>query len=100
MFFFFFLQLMPLADRLAWPELIAHDQLSKQRNVSDAWDDFDEAKINFPPTYKYDVGTDDWDTSAKQRCPAWCDRVLQRGEAITKVTLFSLSSFYSCVVHV
>ena len=37
---------------------------------------FHEARICFPPTYKFDVGSDDYDSSRKQRTPAWTDRVL------------------------
>lgn len=46
---------------------------------------YNECEINFPPTYKYDFGTNIYDTSKKQRTPAWCDRVLYSGENIEPI---------------
>jgi phosphatidylinositol-bisphosphatase len=43
-----------------------------------AFKGFKEAKIHFPPTYKYDVGTQKFDTSSKQRAPAYTDRILYK----------------------
>ena len=37
---------------------------------------FIEAPLNFYPTYKYDIGSSNYDTGRKQRPPAWTDRIL------------------------
>lgn len=61
--------------------LLERDQLlaSKRKNPWFKLRAFDELPITFAPTYKYDVGTDRYDTSEKKRAPAWCDRILYRG---------------------
>jgi hypothetical protein len=58
--------------------LLAHDQFLAQRSAGAIFQGYSEGPIAFPPTYKYDPGTDTYDTSSKQRVPAWCDRVLWR----------------------
>uniref|UniRef100_A0A7S2JSD0 Inositol polyphosphate-related phosphatase domain-containing protein n=1 Tax=Haptolina brevifila TaxID=156173 RepID=A0A7S2JSD0_9EUKA len=60
--------------------LICADQLAAQLRgePGSAFDTWDEGEVTFRPTYKYDVGTSDFDTSSKGRAPAWCDRVLWR----------------------
>ncbi|KAL7945412.1 Endonuclease/exonuclease/phosphatase [Trichoderma barbatum] len=62
-------------------KLLERDQLlvARRRNPALRLRSFEELPITFAPTYKYDVGTDTYDTSEKRRSPAWCDRVLFRG---------------------
>lgn len=62
-------------------KLLERDQLllSRKKNPDFRLRDFYEANIDFLPTYKYDVGTDNYDSSDKRRAPAWCDRILSRG---------------------
>lgn len=62
-------------------KLLERDQLlvARRRNPAFRLRAFEELPITFAPTYKYDVGTDNYDTSEKKRSPAWCDRLLFRG---------------------
>jgi hypothetical protein len=64
-------------------KLQERDQLlvARRRNPGFRLRAFDELPIAFAPTYKYDVGTDNYDSSEKKRSPAWCDRLLYRGAA-------------------
>ncbi|WWC63188.1 uncharacterized protein I303_105788 [Kwoniella dejecticola CBS 10117] len=60
--------------------LLEHDQLRKEMRSNHAFRlrNFEEAPITFAPTYKYNPGTNDYDSSEKRRIPAWCDRILYR----------------------
>ena len=57
-------------------DLMRHDQLHHSISENAAFPGFSEGKITFSPTFKFDKGTNDYDTSNKQRIPAWTDRVL------------------------
>lgn len=65
-----------------WSKLLVYDQLAPQLGEpgecepGSAFAGFEEAAIYFRPTYKYDVGTNKFDSSEKSRAPAWTDRAL------------------------
>ncbi|XP_050699164.1 phosphatidylinositol polyphosphate 5-phosphatase type IV-like isoform X7 [Eriocheir sinensis] len=59
-----------------YQHLLQWDQLSQARQKGEAFSEFEEGSISFPPTFKYDPGTDHYDTSSKQRVPSYTDRIL------------------------
>ncbi|ORY00017.1 SacI homology domain-domain-containing protein [Clohesyomyces aquaticus] len=65
--------------------LYENDQLNLQMVAGLTFPFYSEARITFMPTYKYDLGTDTYDTSEKARIPAWCDRVLRKGDNIRQI---------------
>ncbi|TNM91912.1 hypothetical protein fugu_018924 [Takifugu bimaculatus] len=60
------------------PLLWERDQLNMAKVTEPILEGFNEGQLSFPPTYKFDVGTHTYDTSAKKRKPAWTDRILWR----------------------
>ncbi|TEA36993.1 hypothetical protein DBR06_SOUSAS210136 [Sousa chinensis] len=75
-----------LIEEKAFQTLYANDQLRAQVAAKAVFEGFNEGELTFQPTYKYDTGSDDWDTSDKCRAPAWCDRVLWKGKNITQLS--------------
>ncbi|XP_077995846.1 phosphatidylinositol 4,5-bisphosphate 5-phosphatase A-like [Glandiceps talaboti] len=66
-------------DLINWDKLDilkTKDQLCLSQEAGDAFIDFQEGELTFPPTYKLDAGTTNYDSSAKKRKPGWCDRIL------------------------
>ena len=49
------------------------DQLLLARSAGDAFDGYEEALLHFVPTYKFELGGNQYD---RTRAPAWCDRIL------------------------
>jgi hypothetical protein len=56
--------------------LLRHDQLLNSMAERRAFVGLSEGRITFMPTFKFDKGSQEYDTSSKQRIPAWTDRVL------------------------
>ncbi|KAI9894398.1 MAG: inositol polyphosphate 5-phosphatase [Vezdaea aestivalis] len=66
-------------------KLYDNDQLNLQMVAGISFPHYSESRITFLPTYKYDLGTDWYDTSEKARIPAWCDRILRKGDNIRQI---------------
>jgi phosphatidylinositol-bisphosphatase len=77
-----------------WVSLRTKDQLNMERDAGNVFQNFEEGMLRFPPTYKYQPGTDRYDQrpDKKLRAPAWCDRVLWRSSNKDSIKLLA----YSC----
>uniref|UniRef100_A0A0N5A1M0 IPPc domain-containing protein n=1 Tax=Parastrongyloides trichosuri TaxID=131310 RepID=A0A0N5A1M0_PARTI len=64
-------------------------QLRKVKKDGDAFYGFIEPQIFFMPTYKIKIGTNNFDT---KRIPAWCDRILYKGNDIQNLLYTSNKS--------
>ncbi|KAI8079720.1 SacI homology domain-containing protein [Halteromyces radiatus] len=65
--------------------LLRNDQLIREMNQGNVFQGYQEGQITFMPTYKYDNGTDVYDTSEKQRVPGWTDRIVFKGKQLKQV---------------
>ena len=61
------------------------------------FDGFMEPTVQFPPTYKFDVGTSNYDSSKKNRTPAWTDRILYKVNSTIRVQTNCENAHYNCV---
>ncbi|KAL3817355.1 hypothetical protein ACHAXA_004481 [Cyclostephanos tholiformis] len=63
--------------------LLRRDQLLQTMASGRAFSNFNEGKITFLPTFKFDKGTSNYDTSHKRRVPAWTDRIVFRSNKVS-----------------
>ncbi|XP_074244442.1 inositol polyphosphate 5-phosphatase K isoform X3 [Saimiri boliviensis] len=61
-----------------YSDLWEKDQLSIAKKHDPLLREFQEGRLFFPPTYKFDRNSSNYDTSEKKRKPAWTDRILWR----------------------
>ena len=104
----------PLVVDENWEELLAADQLTIEKEAGNVFQEFREGDIRsgrqdnlnhfiinlslttrFAPTYKYDLFSEDYDTSDKCRVPAWTDRVLWR----RRVPGGTVQNIHPCILY-
>ncbi|XP_022133073.1 type I inositol polyphosphate 5-phosphatase 5 [Momordica charantia] len=73
-----------------WDRILLKDQLNVEREAGRVFCGFSEGRIQFAPTYKYSQNSDSYagDTvksKKKRRTPAWCDRILWRGNGMEQL---------------
>ncbi|XP_065881427.1 type IV inositol polyphosphate 5-phosphatase 3 isoform X2 [Euphorbia lathyris] len=74
-----------LIARKEWSNLLERDQLVRELRKGRAFDGWVEGRINFAPTYKYELNSEKYygqDPKAGRRVPAWCDRILSYGKGM------------------
>lgn len=85
--------------------ILQNDQLRKLLGVNRIFKNFEEASITFPPTYKYNHGSQVLDSN-KHRVPSYTDRILyksrnssSRTQAIDKTTSCTNEEIISCLSY-
>ena len=56
-------------------DILIHDQFKQYQKESSLILQMDEAPIKFSPTYKYTIGSSEYDAN-KKRIPSWTDRIM------------------------
>ncbi|CAB3236737.1 unnamed protein product [Arctia plantaginis] len=81
-----------------YTNLLKHDQLNAVMETGEAFSEFTEQEIRFPPTYKFFIGTDEYDIKRK---PSWTDRILYKVNAnnYENVTLRAEVLQYHDIAH-
>lgn len=79
-----------LLEQNNWDALLEKDQLRIERESGRVFSGWKEGKIYFAPTYKYSNNSDSYSgenvtSKSKRRTPAWCDRILWRGNGIAQL---------------
>ncbi|KAE9590971.1 hypothetical protein Lal_00023328 [Lupinus albus] len=71
-----------------WQALLEKDQLRIEQRAGRVFKGWNEGGIYFAPTYKYLANSDDYvaqTSKGKRRTPAWCDRILWKGDGLKQM---------------
>uniref|UniRef100_A0A803N6E0 Inositol polyphosphate-related phosphatase domain-containing protein n=1 Tax=Chenopodium quinoa TaxID=63459 RepID=A0A803N6E0_CHEQI len=79
-----------LLKKREWEALLSKDQLKIEREAGRVFKGWREGLIKFAPTYKYSFNSDIYlgETNispSKRRTPAWCDRILWKGDGMQQL---------------
>ncbi|KAF3442917.1 hypothetical protein FNV43_RR16835 [Rhamnella rubrinervis] len=79
-----------LLKKRDWQTLLEKDQLRIEQRAGRVFRGWEEGGIYFAPTYKYLANSDNYvaqtsKSREKQRTPAWCDRILWKGEGMKQM---------------
>lgn len=79
-----------LLSKNDWEALFEKDQLSIEQKAGRVFNGWEEGRIYFAPTYKYLADSDHYvalssKSKEKSRTPAWCDRILWKGEGLKQI---------------
>ncbi|OIW05089.1 hypothetical protein TanjilG_06225 [Lupinus angustifolius] len=73
-----------------WQTLLEKDQLRIEQKAGRVFKGWNEGGIYFAPTYKYLANSNNYvaqssKSKEKRRTPAWCDRILWKGEGLKQI---------------
>ncbi|KAG5617636.1 hypothetical protein H5410_017460 [Solanum commersonii] len=78
-----------LVNDRQWSTLLQNDQLKAELREGCTFEHWNEEEIEFAPTYKYNLDSDDYygcnnqkGKKEKNRTPAWCDRIIWFGKGL------------------
>ncbi|XP_041023025.1 type I inositol polyphosphate 5-phosphatase 8 isoform X1 [Juglans microcarpa x Juglans regia] len=79
-----------LLEKHDWQTLLEKDQLRIEQRAGRVFKGWEEGRIFFAPTYKYLVNSNNYvartsNSKDKRRTPAWCDRILWKGEGLKQI---------------
>uniref|UniRef100_A0A5B7B714 Putative type I inositol polyphosphate 5-phosphatase 8 n=1 Tax=Davidia involucrata TaxID=16924 RepID=A0A5B7B714_DAVIN len=83
-----------------WQALLEKDQLRIEQRAGRVFKGWEEGRIYFAPTYKYLSNSDHYvvqtsTSKEKRRTPAWCDRILWKGEGLKQMWYVRAESKFS-----
>ncbi|GAA0141590.1 phosphatase [Lithospermum erythrorhizon] len=89
-----------LVEMRNWRALLENDQLQIEQRHGRVFEEWNEGRIYFPPTYKYSTNSDRYAgeilrPKEKRRTPAWCDRILWYGQGLNQISYVRGESKFS-----